>query len=283
LPWSAPSLNRRLAQASGARRAPEGHSRSFGPMAAREEIIGFCDELLDVVSFEDYGPIGLQVPGAPEVATVATGVSANRAFIEGAIEAEAQLAIAHHGLFWRNEPQALSEQMAERLRTLLEARVSLAGYHLPLDAHPEIGNNALLCAGLGFERTGSFSVHGGRPIGSIGRSDEGLSADELKERVAELVGREPLTFDDGPAAIKSIGIVSGGASKAIRDAIDLGLDAYLTGEPSEPVMADAREGGIHFFAAGHYATETFGVRRLGELIAERFGVAHRFIDVPNPI
>ncbi len=105
----------------------------------------------------------------------------------------------------------------------------------------------------------------------------------MTERVTELAGREPLVFAAGPQRIHSIGIVSGGASKQIRDAIDLGLDAYLTGEPSEPVMGDAREGGIHFFAAGHYATETFGVRRLGELIAERFGVEHRFIDVPNPI
>ena len=252
-------------------------------MAARDEIIGFCDELLDIGSFEDYGPNGLQVPGAAEVAKVATGVSANQAFIEAAGSAGAQLAIAHHGLFWAGRPEALSEQMAARLRPLLAQRISLAAYHLPLDGHPEIGNNALLCAGLGFERQGAFSVHGGNPIGTIGHSDQGTSAAELARRVAELVGREPLVFEDGPERIHSIGIVSGGASKAIADAIDLGLDAYLTGEPSEPAMADAREGEIHFFAAGHYATETFGVRRLGELIAERFGLEHEFIDVPNPI
>jgi dinuclear metal center YbgI/SA1388 family protein len=252
-------------------------------MASRDEIIGFCDQLLDVDSFDDYGPIGLQVPGAAEVEKLATGVSANRAFIEAAIDAGAQLAIVHHGLFWGDRPVALSEQMAGRLRLLLGADVSLLGYHLPLDAHPEIGNNALLCAGLGFERQGSFSVHVGRAIGSIGRSEQGLSPAELTTRVSDLVGRQPLVFDEGPERIHSIGIVSGGGSKAIADAIDLGLDAYLTGEPSEPVMADAREGQIHFLAAGHHATETFGVRRLGELVAERFGVAHEFVDVPNPV
>ena len=252
-------------------------------MASRDEIVAFCDELLEIGSFEDYGPNGLQVPGAPEVDKVATGVSANRAFIEASIEAGAQLAVAHHGLFWGGDPQALSEQMAARLRPLLGAEVSLAAYHLPLDAHREVGNNALLCSGLGFELGESFSVLHGRAIGVSGRSAEGLTVAELTAHVTELVGREPLVFADGPERIHSIGIVSGGASKQIGDAIDLGLDAYLTGEPSEPAMADAREGGIHFIAAGHYATETFGVRRLGELIAEQFGVEHEFVDVPNPV
>jgi len=252
-------------------------------MASRDEIIGYCDELLEIDSFDDYGPIGLQVPGALEVEKVATGVSANRAFIEAAVQTGAQLVVVHHGLFWGDRPVALSEQMAGRLRALLGADVSLLGYHLPLDAHPEIGNNALLCAGLGFTRERSFSTHLGRDIGSVGRSSEGIATAELTARVTDFVGREPLVFEDGPERIHSIGIVSGGGSSAIADAIALGLDAYLTGEPSEPVMADASEGGIHFFAAGHYATETFGVRRLGELIGERFGVAHEFVDVPNPI
>jgi dinuclear metal center YbgI/SA1388 family protein len=252
-------------------------------MASRDEIVAFCDELLEIGSFEDYGPNGLQVPGAPDVSKLATGVSANRAFIEAAIESGAQLAITHHGLFWGGEPQALSEQMAERLRALLTARVSLAAYHLPLDAHREIGNNAQLCARLGFEQRAQFAEFRGRPIGIVGGNAEGIEAAALIERVTELVERQPLTFEAGPGLVRSIGIVSGGASAQVREAIGLGLDAYLTGEPSEPAMGDAREGGIHFIAAGHYATETFGVRRLGELVAERFSIEHEFIDVPNPI
>jgi dinuclear metal center YbgI/SA1388 family protein len=252
-------------------------------MAARDEIISFCDELLDVGAFEDYGPNGLQVPGAAEVSKLASGVSTNRAFLEAAIESGAQLAIVHHGLFWGGDPQALSEQMAERLRILLTEGASLAAYHLPLDANRDLGNNALLCRGLGFELGESFSTFGGQPIGVVGRSDNGIAPAELRARVEKLVGREPLMFDTGPERIRSIGIISGGASGQIHDAIALGLDAYLTGEPREPVMAEAREGGIHYIAAGHYATETLGVRRLGELVADRFGVEHEFIDVPNPI
>jgi dinuclear metal center YbgI/SA1388 family protein len=252
-------------------------------VASRDEIVGFCDELLDAGDFEDYGPNGLQVPGAAEVTRIATGVSANRAFLERAAGSGAQLAIVHHGLFWGGDPQALSEKLAARLRVLLEADVSLAAYHLPLDAHREVGNNALLCERLGFRRGDSFSVVKGRPIGLIGLDDGGVEPDELRRRVVELTDREPLMFACGPQRVRTIGIVSGGASDSVADAVGLGLDAFLTGEPSEPAMADAEEGGVHFLAAGHYATETFGVRRLGELVAERFGVEHEFVDVPNPI
>ena len=253
-------------------------------MASRDEIVAFCDGLLEIGSFEDFGPNGLQVPGSTEVSKVTTGVSANRAFIEAAIQSGAQMALVHHGLFWESDPRALSERMAERLKAALGAELSIAAYHLPLDAHREIGNNALLCEGLGFEQDREgFAEFMGRPIGVIGRSAEGLEAPELVRRVGALVDREPLVFDAGPDRVHSIGIVSGGGSSEIQTAIDRGLDAFLTGEPREPVMAEAREGGIHYLAAGHYATETFGVRRLGEGVAERFGVEHEFIDVPNPI
>ena len=252
-------------------------------MASRDEIIAFCDQLLDAGSFEDYGPNGLQVPGAAEVSKLATGVSANRAFIDAAVNSGAQLALAHHGLFWSSQPLALSEGMAGRLRAALAAELSVAGYHLPLDAHPQIGNNALICERLGFEQEGGFGEVNGNSIGVKGRSAEGIEAAELTRRVTELVGREPLVFDAGPDRVHSIGVVSGGGSSLVNDAIAAGLDSFLTGEPTERVMADAREGGIHFLAAGHYATETFGVRRLGELVAERFGIEHEFIDVPNPI
>ena len=253
-------------------------------MASRDEIFAFCDELLDAASFDDYGPNGLQVPGAPDVTKVVTGVSAHRALIEAAAEAGAQLLLAHHGLFWDFHPRALSEQMAARLRAALHADLSIGGYHLPLDAHPEIGNNALLCAGLGFERSGDpFGVVRGAAIGCIGRRADGISADELFARVEELTGREPLLFDAGPADVRSIGIVSGAGTSEIHSAVALGLDAFLTGEPAEHAMADAREGRVHYLAAGHYATETFGIRRLGDLVAERFQVEHEFIDIPNPV
>jgi dinuclear metal center YbgI/SA1388 family protein len=252
-------------------------------VADRDEIIGFCDELLEIEAFEDYGPNGLQIPGSGEVTKVATGVSAQLELFERAVEAGAELLLTHHGTFWESQPRELTEAMASRLRVALNGELSLAAYHLPLDAHPEIGNNSLLCRGLGFEPGDAFALARGRPIGLVGSRTESLGIGELQARVAELVGRDPLVFDAGPERIGSIGIVSGSASGYVHDAIALGLDAFLTGEPSEHVMADAREGRIHYLAAGHYATETFGIRRLGDLVAQRFGVEHEFIDVPNPI
>ena len=253
------------------------------PTASRDEIIAFCDGLLEIGEFADYGPNGLQVPGVAEVRKVATGVSAHLELLERARDAGAQLVLAHHGLFWDFHPRALTEQMAARLRIALGEGLSVAGYHLPLDAHPEIGNNALIARALGFEPGGVFATAKDRPIGIVARSETGIPADSLFAQVGELLDREPLVFDRGPERVHSIGVVSGGAASYVHEAIELGLDAFLTGEPAEHVMADAREGAIHFIAAGHYATETLGIRRLGDLVAERFGVEHEFIAVPNPV
>jgi dinuclear metal center YbgI/SA1388 family protein len=253
-------------------------------VASREEIIEFCDDLLDARGWEDYGPNGLQVPGEGEVLKLATGVSAHRELLERAAHSGAQLLLVHHGLFWDFHSRALSEQMAARLRITLDAGLSVAGYHLPLDAHPVIGNNALLCGRLGFEPDPHpFGQVKGRAIGVIGRNRDGIEAAALMRRVEEVCDREPLVFDSGPETVRSIGIISGAGASEIHDAVELGLDAFLTGEPAEHAMADAREGGLHFIAAGHYATETMGIRRLGELAAERFELEHQFIDVPNPI
>jgi dinuclear metal center YbgI/SA1388 family protein len=252
-------------------------------MPARDEIVAYLDRLLDSASFEDYGPNGLQVPGAADVSVVVTGVSAHRELFERAREAGAQLVLCHHGIFWNAQPRQVTPQLKERLLGLFESDMSLAAYHLPLDAHPEVGNNALICEVLGLERAEPFAAHRGRPIGLVGRSAEGIAVDELIERCTRAFGREPLAFRSGPDRVRSVGIVSGGGSSNIAEAAALGLDAFLTGEPSEFVMADAREAGMHFIAGGHYATETFGVRRLGELLEAEFGVEHRFIEVPNPI
>jgi dinuclear metal center YbgI/SA1388 family protein len=253
-------------------------------MAKRDEITAFCDDLLDADSFEDYGPNGLQVPGAVEVSKLATGVSANLDLLQGAVDWGAELVLTHHGLLWGSELGPLSVPLAARLRALLCADVSLAAYHLPLDAHPEIGNNALLRDALGLQADDRpFGQAKGSAVGLIGRAPEPIDIDELARRLTDAVGREPLVFDAGPERISSVGVVTGSGGFALHEAGPLGLDALVTGEPSEPVMGEAREYGLHFLAGGHYATEIFGVRRLGELIAERFGIEHRFIDVPNPI
>lgn len=253
-------------------------------MARLTDILTDIDLVLTPEDLVDYGPNGLQVPGAEEVTRIVTGVSAQAELFSAAIARGAQLVVVHHGLLWDAAPRRISRALATRLRLLLSNDISLAAYHLPLDAHPEIGNNALIADGLGCSQREPFGRHRGRPIGVAGRFEpDGLAAGELFERVRSLTGREPLVFDAGPERVRSIGIVSGGGSDSLAEAVDAGLDAFLTGEPTERVMGEAREAGIHFIAAGHYATETFGVRRLGDLVADRFGVEHDFVDLPNPI
>jgi dinuclear metal center YbgI/SA1388 family protein len=247
-------------------------------------IISALDELLNPGAFEDLGPNGLQVPGPEEVGTVVTGVSAQRELVERAIAEGAQLVLVHHGLFWNFQPTGLTPVLAERLRPLFKHDIALAGYHLPLDGHPELGNNAILAERLGCERHEAFAAYKGTPIGRAGTfPGDGVPAADLFERVRELTARVPTVFDGGPERVRRIGIVSGSGADWLQDAIDLGLDAFLTGEPREHVMSIAREAGIHFIAAGHYATETFGVRALGDWLAERFGVQHVWIDIPNPV
>jgi dinuclear metal center YbgI/SA1388 family protein len=253
-------------------------------LASVSDILSYLDELLDCEGFDDHGPNGLQVPGRAMVDVVVTGVSASRELFERAAELRAGLVVVHHGLLWDKAPRRLSPTLAGRLRTLLCREIGLAAYHLPLDAHPECGNNALIARGLGCEDARPFSPHRGRSIGVAARlPGGGIAPADLVDRVRSLTGRAPLVFPAGPDPVTTIGIVSGGAAGALSDAVEAGLDAFLTGEPAEPAMTEATEAGIHFIAAGHYATETFGVRRLGELLEERFGVRHHFVDVPNPV
>ncbi len=250
-------------------------------MASRDAIIEFLDELLDSPGFPDYGPNGLQVPGASEVERIVTGVSATRELFELAIEREAQAVLVHHGLFW-GDAGALSEVQAARLRALLANDLNLIAYHLPLDASREVGNNALLIEALGLQVDAPLGDYKGRAIGFVGTSG-GLSGQQLAQTIAECLDREPLHLAYGPDQIKRVGVIAGSAPDYVEAAAAAGCDAFVTGEPAERVNSMAKELGIHFFAAGHHATERLGVQRLGELVAQKFGVAHEFIDIPNPI
>ena len=243
-----------------------------------DHLIAYLDGLLDPGAFDDLGPNGLQVPGPRAVTKVVTGVTAQRALFERAVAEDAELVLVHHGLFWSFNGVGLTPVLAERLRPLFKHDIALAAYHLPLDAHPEVGNNALLAEALGASRH--------EPFAGIGRGatfDAPVPAPELFARVAAVTGREPLVFDGGPPEVRRLAIVSGGAASRLGAAVAEGYDAFLTGEPKENVMADAREAGIHFIGAGHYATETFGVRRLGDLLAAEFGIEHVWVDIPNPV
>jgi dinuclear metal center YbgI/SA1388 family protein len=253
-------------------------------MAALRTIVEHLDSLLDPAAYDDYGPNGLQVPGREAVETIVSGVSANVDLFARAWEEDADLVLVHHGLFWAGPPRPLDRASKRRLQLLFDADMSLAAYHLPLDGHLEHGNNALLAAALGCETWEPFGRHKRATIGVAGRMPgEGIAPDDLVARVRAATGREPLAFTDGPERVRTVGIVSGAGADYLEDAIAAGLDAFVTGEPIERAMARAREAEVHFLAAGHYATETFGVRRLGDLLAARFGVRHVFVDVPNPI
>ncbi|WCB96068.1 GTP cyclohydrolase 1 type 2 [Baekduia alba] len=249
-------------------------------MPAITDLIAHLDRLLAVDEFHDYGPNGLQVPGPAEVQTVVTGVSANGQLIDAAVAEGADLVVVHHGLYWRGDPQAITPLLHRRLKPLLVNDVALAAYHLPLDAHREHGNNALLAERIG----GGTDARRFADLGVAITFPEPIAIDELTARVRDAVdGREPLVIPAGPREIRTLGIVTGAASDAVLTAIDDGLDAFLTGEPAERANSIATDAGIHFLAAGHHATETFGVRRLGDLLAREFGVRHVYVDVPNPI
>jgi dinuclear metal center YbgI/SA1388 family protein len=247
-------------------------------MAQRDEIVAFCDELLDVGSYPDYGPVGLQVVGASEVRKIVCAVSASRELFERAAEAEAQLVLVHHGLFWEKDSRVVGPILRGRLRALFDGDLTLLGYHLPLDAHPEIGNNANLCRELGVEPERRFTDWGfGGPLAAP------VPASEFASRVQEVVGRMPLVFSYGPEEVRRVAIVSGRAGRYLADAVAEGYDCFLTGEADEPTKHLAKEAGIHFVAAGHYATETSGVQALAARIAERFEVSWEFVDLPNPV
>ena len=252
-------------------------------MAHRDDIVAHLDELLEAGGWEDYGPNGLQVAGGDEVGKVVTGVSAHRDLFERAATARAQMVLCHHGIFWRSTPQTVGAQMKGRLKALFDADLSLVAYHLPLDAHPQLGNNTLICEGLGLRRGERFGTAAGRPIGFVGEAGPPLPLDELVSRCQGLFGREPLVLRGGAETLTRVGIVSGGGGDMLAEAAALGLDALVTGEPEEPSMADAAELGVSLLACGHYATETLGIRALGEAVADRFGVEHEFIEVPNPV
>jgi dinuclear metal center YbgI/SA1388 family protein len=215
---------------------------------------------------------------------VVTGVTAHTELFELAAAEDADLVLVHHGILWDAGPRVIDAPLKRRLQLLFDRDMSLAAYHLPLDAHPELGNNALIAERLGCTERAPFGEHRGRTLGCEGSwPDGGIAADALFTGIEELTGRAPLVFAYGPRQVRSVGIVSGAGAQWLDEAIAKGLDAFVTGEPAERVMSQAREAGIHFIAAGHYATETFGIRALGEHLEGRFGVRHRFVDVPNPI
>lgn len=247
-------------------------------MASRDEILSFAAEFLELDTYPDYGPMGLQVLGAEEVAKIACGVSASRDLFVGAGEAGAQLLLVHHGLFWDKDSRIVDRLLGGRLKALFDYDLTLASYHLALDAHPEIGNNALLAAELGVQTEKRFT-----PWGYGGKLAAPMAMSDFSARVQEKLDRMPLVFSYGPEEIERVAILTGGAARYVEQAAAEGYDCFVTGEADEPTKHAAKEAGIHFVAGGHYATERLGVQALAALIGERFELPWEFIELPNPV
>jgi dinuclear metal center YbgI/SA1388 family protein len=246
-------------------------------VASRDEITAYANALLDVGKWPEFGAPGLQVVGAPEVTTLACGVSSSRELFERAVELGAELVLVHHGLFWRNEPLIVDARLRGRLEALFRGNVSLLAYHLALDAHPTLGNNAQLAARIEAEPQGAFAEVG------LACAIGPLTVDELGGRVRDAVEREPLVLPFGPPEIRRIAISTGAAGYDLIRAAHEGFDALLTGEPEEPSYATARELGIHLVAAGHHATERYGVQALAAALATRFDLEWHYVEADNPV
>jgi len=247
-------------------------------MAARKEIEDHLATLLAVDSFKDYGPNGLQVEGRAEVGRLVSGVTASLALIDAAIAAKADAILVHHGLFWRGQDGRLTGWLGERVRRLMARGISLFAYHLPLDAHPTLGNNAQLGLKLGLTADTRF---GDQDLGFAGPAAV-PTLDALAARAAAVLGRAPLVLPGDGRPLERIGWCTGGAQGYFESAIAAGVDAFITGEVSEPQAHLAAETGVAFLACGHHATERFGAPAVAAYVAERFGIEHRFIEIDNP-
>ncbi len=246
-------------------------------------LVKYCDELLLADQFQDYCPNGLQVEGRTSVTKIVSGVTASQALVDAAVQARADLLLVHHGYFWKGENPCITGIKQRRLKTLLAAELNLLAYHLPLDAHSELGNNAQLARRLGIEVRGAFGTGSGPKLGCLGAFNKPRSVAELIEKITTELGQPPLHIAGTSDAIQKIGWCTGAAQSYFEPAIAQGVDAFISGEISEPTVHLAREYGVHYFAAGHHATERYGVQALGAHLAGKFDLEHLFIDIDNPV
>lgn len=244
---------------------------------SRDVLLNTLNGLLQPHLFEDYCPNGLQVEGKAQIATLVTGVTASQALIEAAIENNADAILVHHGYFWKNENPTITGMKQRRIKRLLEKEINLFAYHLPLDAHPHLGNNIQLAKKLNITVTGEFAG-----LGLVGKLNRPMNAREFSDIIHQQLKREPLYILGGDHLIENVAWCTGAAQSFFEKTISLNIDAFLTGEVSEPTTHIARENNIHFFAAGHHATERYGVQAVGEHLVQTLGIVHLFIDIDNP-
>jgi dinuclear metal center YbgI/SA1388 family protein len=248
------------------------------------QLVAELDELLEAEGAADYCPNGLQVEGRHRIDKIVTAVSASRELFALAEERGADAIIVHHGILWNgSEAPRIVGSFKERVQLLIENRISLIAYHLPLDRHLELGNAAQLARRLGLEELEGFGIHSGATAGVCGVFPRAIDVDEFFAAVSEACDREAQVFPGGDHPVSSVGVVTGAAQREFHQAVAAGLDAYVTGEATEWVMHQAAEDGVHYVAAGHYATERFGIRALGQWVSDHHGLEVDFVDIPNPI
>jgi len=247
------------------------------------ELVQYLDQCLQPDQFQDYCPNGLQVEGRVGVNRLATGVTASQRLLDEAVAWGADAILVHHGYFWRGEAPEIVGIKRRRLAALLLNEVNLLAYHLPLDAHPQFGNNARLGQLMGVEEQAPLQPGSSGSVGNIGSLPEAIAAGELVGRLEKLTGRDALHIGDGEDPVRRIAWCTGAAQGYIEAAVAARADLFVTGEASEQTVHIAREEGIHFVAAGHHATERYGVQSLGEHLSETFSLEHRFIDIDNPV
>ena len=252
-------------------------------MITRTKCLSYIETVLEPARFHDYCPNGLQVAGNEQVQNIVTGVTASQALIDAALDTQADTIIVHHGYFWRGEDPRVIGIKQRRLKQLLINDINLIAYHLPLDGHPTLGNNAQLAAQLSLEVDGRISGTGDPAIGLCGCFAMPKAVPEFADDLRQILGREPMVIQGHNRPMTTIGWCTGAAQGYIEQAAELGLDEYLSGEVSEQTTHLARELGINYFAASHHATERYRVQALGEHLAAQFGVIHQFIDIDNPV
>jgi len=246
----------------------------------RNELENYLNELLDISRFQDYCPNGLQVEGRERINSVVTGVTASLELLKTAVTHEADAIIVHHGYFWRGEDARITGIKHNRIAQLMKNRINLFAYHLPLDFHPELGNNAQLAKRLDFIEKSRFADQG---IAVRGELAIAMPLSALGEKISQTLEREPQIIGNPDQMISQVAWCTGAAQGYFEAAIAEGVDAFITGEISEQTVHAARESGVAFIAAGHHATERYGVQALGDHLAEKFGIQHQFIDVDNPV
>lgn len=252
-------------------------------MAALTQVVDLLQSTLKPWSYSDYCPNGLQVEGKAEVQLLVTGVTACQALIDAAIDLKADAILVHHGYFWKSEDPCIAGMKKKRLKALLSHDISLLAYHLPLDGHPELGNNAQLAKKLGLTITSPLYPDNPKQVGNIGMLAEAVTVDTFAQRVAHALGQTPIHIAGDKPMISRIGFCTGAAQGFIEQAVRMSCDAYLSGEISEPTVHIARETGMHYLAGGHHATERFGVQAVGEFLAQQLGIWHQFVDIANPV